>query len=322
MINPIFENYLKKNNLYSDELLEKIANNNGSCKGIEEIPEKDQATFITTMDISAEDHTEILGIIQEYVDLSVSKTVNAPQSATIEDIMHIYMQAWKVGAKGITVYRDGSRANQTLSSNREVKEEINKLKRGNWAPIAEDTTYFKRKVYIGCGKVTLFIGWSPSENKIQEFWVKRSGQGGCEKNLENMTIAMSGMMRLGGTIYNLDKAFDGVGGCNSFVAARGKGQELSKGNNCGNAVLYEIKEFLKEMGSKEVSKIKIPIAKPAMIKINKFPSEELLKTADKELAESKSKDNHMKCPECGEPLGPNAHEGGCISCKACGWTRC
>ena len=113
-----------------------------------------------------------------------------------------------------------------------------------------------------------------------------------------MTIAMSGMMRLGGTIFNLDKAFEGVGGCNSFVAARGKGQELSKGNNCGNAVLFEIKKFLEEMRATPVNKIE------------KTNSETVI---EKDL---------IKCPECGEPLGAGAHEGGCISCKNCGYSKC
>ena len=126
-----------------------------------------------------------------------------------------------------------------------------------------------------------------------------------------MTIAMSGMMRLGGTVYNLDKAFDGVGGCNSFVAARGKGQELSKGNNCGNAVLFEIKKFLQEMG-----------VAPAKRAIPLIVKERFKETPINPRVIAKITISSTPCPECGEPLGPNAHEGGCVSCKSCGYSRC
>ena len=174
IVNPIFEQALGG---CSEELLEKIINNNGSCQGIEKIPYEIREVFVTSMDISAEDHTIALSKVQNNVDLSVSKTVNILNNATVQDIMDVYIQAWKLGAKGITVYRDGSRENQTLATTRENSNKA-ELLRGDWASIADDTQYYKRKIYIGCGKITLFIGWSPSQHKIQEFWVKRSGTGG------------------------------------------------------------------------------------------------------------------------------------------------
>ena len=109
---------------------------------------------------------------------------------------------------------------------------------------------------------------------------------------------MSGMMRLGGTIFNIDKAFEGVGGCNSFTMSRAKGNQLSKGNNCGNAILFEIKKFLNEIENSE----------PTIVK----------QTASPKKANSHSKESN-KCPECGEPID---HEGGCTICRACGYSHC
>jgi ribonucleoside-diphosphate reductase alpha chain len=118
-----------------------------------------------------------------------------------------------------------------------------------------------------------------------------------------MTIAMSGMMRLGGDINNIEKAFEGVGGCTSFTAARGKGRELSKGNNCGNAVLFEIQKFLKEIEKDGAPRLQ-PTTTNTMSTLEMYVKPEPAGST---------------CPECGEPID---HEGGCTICRACGYSHC
>jgi ribonucleoside-diphosphate reductase alpha chain len=196
-----------------------------------------------------------------------------------------------------------------------AKEELVELERGQWKPKAKDTIYYERKVKIGCGKLKLMIGWSNTEKTIQDMYVIRSGQGGCERNLQGMVIAMSGMLRLGGNLLNIEKAFEGVGGCNSFATLRAKGVQLGQGNSCGTAILREIKTFLKE--------IEYTIAKPKAIKLEENKSE--TKFTDEELQFKKDNGDiafalrFNKCPECGHKL---EHSGGCISCIDCGFTKC
>ena len=123
--NPIFEDTLKELGLYSEELLEKIAKNHGSCQGIEEIPEWVQKVFVTSHDISPEEHVDIVAEFQKYVDLSISKTINFPNNASVDDISNIIHRGWIKGCKGLTVYRDGCRSEQTLSTDiKDKKEEI------------------------------------------------------------------------------------------------------------------------------------------------------------------------------------------------------
>ncbi len=113
-VNPHLKAELERLGLLNDEILEKIQEN-GSLQGIEEIPEETRNIYVTSMDISAEDHIRMQSAFQKHVDNSISKTVNFPNSATREDVRKGYVMAWELRLKGCTVYRDGSRVEQVLS---------------------------------------------------------------------------------------------------------------------------------------------------------------------------------------------------------------
>jgi len=112
--NKIFEEVLKENNLYSDELLAKIADNYGSVKGMPEIPEWIQKIFVTSMDIHWSDHLLAQAVWQDWIGNAIAKTINMPNDVTVEDVKASYLLAHELGLKGITVYRDGSRHKQVL----------------------------------------------------------------------------------------------------------------------------------------------------------------------------------------------------------------
>ncbi len=104
---------LKKEWIYSKELVNKI-NKKGSIQDIDEIPDEIKKVFKTAMDISATDHVKMQASFQKYVDSAITKTINLPNSATLEDIENAYKLAYKLKCKGITVYRDKSRDKQVL----------------------------------------------------------------------------------------------------------------------------------------------------------------------------------------------------------------
>ena len=112
--NKIVEEVLKENGIYSDELLEKIADNYGSLKGIPGIPQWMQDTFVTAMDIHWADHLMAQGVWQDWIGNAIAKTINMPYDVTAEDVKSAYLLAHELGLKGITVYRDGSRHKQVL----------------------------------------------------------------------------------------------------------------------------------------------------------------------------------------------------------------
>jgi len=112
--NKIFEQVLKENNLYSEELLAKVADNYGSVKGIPEIPDWIQNIFVTAMDIHWSDHLLAQAVWQDWISNAIAKTINMPNDVSVDDVKASYLLAHEMGLKGITVYRDGSRHKQVL----------------------------------------------------------------------------------------------------------------------------------------------------------------------------------------------------------------
>lgn len=274
---PIVAEFLEKNNITEEELPDY---------------------FITAMELDPLNRVKMQGTWQKHIDASISSTVNLPNEATIDDVYNVYMQAWKEGCKGITIYRSGC-AREGILTTKKVKEN-KELNRGEWKSLAEDTYYVKENLSIGCGKLKLFIGYSPSEKTIQDLYIIKCGNGGCTRNLQALAISMSAVLRLGGNLDNLEKAFRGIDPCNSFISARAKGKVLSKGTYCGNAILNCVKNFLEKQNvEKKEDDTK------AEKNISNLTKQELL-------------DNGL-CPECKTPLN---HMGGCVSCPNCAYTKC
>jgi ribonucleoside-diphosphate reductase alpha chain len=120
--NKIFEQTLKDEGLYSDEILEKIADNYGSVQGLDEIPPWMQKVFVTAMDIHWADHLMAQGVWQEWIGNAIAKTINMPYDVSVDDVKAAYLLAHELGLKGITVYRDGSRHQQVLHMTSENAE--------------------------------------------------------------------------------------------------------------------------------------------------------------------------------------------------------
>ena len=112
---PVFEQALKDKGIYSEDLMRKVAVQ-GTVAHIDEIPDDIKKVFVTTHDISPEYHVRMQGAAQKNVDAAVSKTINLPNNATVEDIKKAYLLAWELKCKGITIYRDGSKGDQVLTT--------------------------------------------------------------------------------------------------------------------------------------------------------------------------------------------------------------
>ena len=280
--------------VYTKIVKEYMEENN--LKEEEELPD----FFVNAQTIDPFKRVEMQGIWQISIDASISSTINLPNEATVEDVEKLYMYAWETGCKGLTIYRDGCARSGvlTLDNKKEEEEEVKELRRGEWKSLADDTYYVKRKLVIGCGTLKLFIGYSPSEQTIQDLYIVKSGQGGCEKNLQAIAIAMSALLRVGGNLGQLEKAFSGITPCPSFVSNRAKGIKLSTGNYCGMAIINEVKAFLKEINGQELPKIK---------------NEEVI-------IKEEEKTEGVECPECHQKT--LTMTGGCSVCNNCGYSKC
>lgn len=282
---PIVQDYMNKHNITKEENLPDFFINAAKLKPIERI--------------------NMQAVWQKHIDASISSTVNLPEKATVEQVKELYALAWKNKLKGLTVFREGCKRMGILTT-KDVEEEkcSAELVRGDWKAKAEDTYYIQKKINIGCGSLNLFIGYSPSEGELQDFFIKKSGLGGCDKNLESTVILMSAVLRYGGTIQSVEKAFSGISSCPSFASAKAKGKEISRGNYCGAAILNTIKDFLKEIGQE-----------PNVIS-NKS---KVTKISNKTIEKHKENKSTNACPECGIELEMSE---GCQTCRNCGYSKC
>jgi ribonucleoside-diphosphate reductase alpha chain len=116
-VHPLFEEYARKHGFYSETLLNRVAME-GSLEQIAEIPESARKLFVTTHEISPEWHVQMQAAFQTHIDAAVSKTINFARTASVEDVRQAYLLAFQLGCKGLTIYRDGSREQQVLSTRR------------------------------------------------------------------------------------------------------------------------------------------------------------------------------------------------------------
>jgi len=119
-LDPIFEHVLKVRGLYSEEMIHRVMEE-GTVQAITELPEDIRNVFRVAYDMSPEAHVMMQAAFQKNVDLAVSKTINMVANSTVEDVENVYVMAWKLGCKGITIYRDSSRSEQVLHVGKTVK---------------------------------------------------------------------------------------------------------------------------------------------------------------------------------------------------------
>ncbi len=173
-VNPYFEEVARSEDIYSDELMEKLATGI-SLHDMEGIPDPIKRLFVTAHEISPEWHVRMQAAFQQNTHNAVSKTVNFPRQATREDIANVYNMAYEQGLKGITIYRDGSRENQPMSTGATAEEAgetvIAPRKR------AKRTTGITERVRTGCG--SLYVTVNSDEHGICEVFSSLGKSGGC-----------------------------------------------------------------------------------------------------------------------------------------------
>lgn len=174
-VHPLFEEMARQRGIYSDGLMEKIAEH-GTVREVVEIPEDMRAIFVTAHDITPQDHVRMQAAFQKHTDNAVSKTVNFPRTATVEEVREAYELAYKLDCKGVTIYRDGSRENQVLSTaktQQEPKEAEAKAVRDR--PLSlKGWTY---RMQTGCGP--LYVTINEDDEGLFELFTTMGKAGGC-----------------------------------------------------------------------------------------------------------------------------------------------
>ena len=215
-VNPYFEEVAKREGFYSEELMQQLASG-VKLHDVDGVPGQIKRFFVTAHDISPEWHVRMQAAFQKATDNAVSKTVNFPQKATREDITKVYMMAYELGLKGITIYRDGSREGQVLTTGK--KEEIEGIGR---APRKrpEETEGRTKRVNTGCGHMYITVNFD--ERGICEVFSTLGKAGGCATaQLEATCRLISLALRSGLDVASIVKQLRGIR-CPSIAWEEGK----------------------------------------------------------------------------------------------------
>ena len=175
-VHPIFEAEARRHGFYSEELMERLSRGESLQKMVG-VPPEVKSLFVTAHDIDPEWHIQMQAAFQRYTDNAVSKTVNFSHEATVDDIRGVYVMAYKLGCKGVTIYRDRSRGKQVLNiglgdgGQREgviqiVKRDRPKMLRGN-----------STEMQTGCGP--LYVTVNEDEEGLFELFNTMGKAGGC-----------------------------------------------------------------------------------------------------------------------------------------------
>ncbi|MDD3818916.1 MAG: ribonucleotide reductase N-terminal alpha domain-containing protein [Actinomycetota bacterium] len=320
-VNKYFKKIAIDEGFYSEELMEKIAEK-GNLKDIDEVPSKYKRVFVTAHEISPTWHVRTQATFQKFVDNAVSKTVNFPNDATVKDVEKVYMLAYRLGCKGITIFRDGSRGSQVLQvegkkkgegvltaevsgkkteskklKGGEKEEEIRKkssqeIKEGSTEKVEEirlkprprpEVTYGMTKKYKIGNCGKLYVTVNSDENGICEVFIN-TGEEGCAALTEALGRLISIAIRSGIDIKSVINQVEGIR-CVTCIA-----DPETYVLSCPDAMAKAIEYYLN--GS------------------NKF-----------DLSRTSGPRSVVICPEegCGGIMEP---EGGCYVCRNCGFSKC
>ena len=297
---PVLERVLKERGLYSEGLMKGIA----AVGGLHDmdVPEDLKKIFVTAHDVAPEWHVRMQAAFQDHVDNAVSKTVNFPNQAKPEDVERVYLLAYELGVKGVTIYRDGSRQDQVLNigevkrkgadgdpSGASLQMELGPQGtpimpvRPSRSPVLRGET---REKVTGCG--SLYVTVNEDDYGPREVFANMGKAGGCASaSTEAIGRLISLAFRYGVPPDKIVKQLKGIR-CHVPLGF-GPNQILSCPDAIGRA-LADKYYIGGDNGGPAVGQLAMPIA----------------------VAQG-------ACPDCG---GAIEHEGGCVVCRSCGYSKC
>jgi len=304
-VHPYFKEVADKKGFYSAELMNIIANK-GSISSLEEIPEDVQALFVTAHDIEPVWHIKMQAAFQKHTNNAVSKTVNLPSDATIDDVREIYMLAYRTNCKGLTIYRDNSREEQVL--NKQTSQDAPKAAAAGPAkiiprPRPNVTVGTTTKIPTGCGN--LYVTINEDEQGLPfEVFTSMGKAGGCAMSqLEAIGRLVSLAFRSGIDTNSIIEQLRGIR-CPSPSWEKG-GRIFS----CSDAIARVIERImLKPQAKGHHAPVQVAVA-----------AEEGSSGSPKQGKAERTGNIVGVCPDCGSALW---HVEGCMVCKSCGYSKC
>jgi ribonucleoside-diphosphate reductase alpha chain len=323
-VNYVFEHAAREAGYYTDALIDQIIED-GTLAHMEGIPDEHRGLFVTAHDISPESHMKMQAAFQRNCDSSISKTINFPHDATVDDVRAIYEQAIDMDVKGVTVYRDGCREMQPMAlkksgenkSGEKEPEVINEnLVRGLFITEAEELAPIKLPEIMTClrirqmtpfGNMHVKVSVEPKTGREREVFAQL-GKGGdiANSDLEAICRVLSLWLRSNGSLKLAIRQLSGIGSSLSVPTKDGRIMSLADG------LATALRRYLE---AKEAHGLRALL-------LGEIDTEAETATATKPkpaVAARNVASYKIKCPTCSSNL---AFEEGCVKCYGCGFSQC
>ena len=283
--------------------------------------------FVSAQTINPLMRVKMQGIWQKHIDASISSTVNLPNEATVEEVYDLYVEAWKNGLKGMTIFRDGCARMGvlTLEPKKEEKPEIeekpknelnnllpqmnNNLKFGDTIMPSDNLIGLKKTIKSGCGTMHVNAYFDEDTGELREVFLSKGSKGGCLAFTNAVSRLISLLARKGAPLEEIVDQLNSVVVCPSYTAARAAGKEVSPGSSCAASIAKALLEMQKKFQTMFVidDEEEHHMQQPMVI--------------DKErITKEVNGPEYAVCPECGEKS--LMYSGGCNACSNCGYTKC
>ena len=318
-VNHVFETEARRKELWSEELVDRIATD-GTLEHLEEVPEEMRRVFVTAHDISPYWHMRMQGAFQRHCDSSISKTINFPHDATADDVREIYDLAVDLDVKGVTVYRDGCREAQPMAlkgSTEEGKKAAATAEEVSEQRVFDDLVVIRLPEIMPSlrirqitpfGNMHVKVAVDPQTGREREVFAQL-GKGGdvANSDLEAICRLLSLWLRANGKLETALKQLSGIGSSLSVPTKDGRIMSLADG------LAHALHRYL---NAKEEHGLEALL---------------LGRVGDGTLANAKSRtpasasnapnatQYKLKCPSCSMQL---AFEEGCVKCYGCGYSQC
>lgn len=280
---PIVKEYMDKHGLKDDS----------------ELPDY----FVTAQTLDYKNRIYMQSVWQSHIDASISSTVNVPNDFTVEQVEGLYMTAWDAGLKGVTIFRDGCKRAGILTIKENVEDIVEKphrLERGMIIKADDNCIGKKRTLRTGCGTLHCEAFFDPDNGQLLETYFSKGSSGGCNNFMIGLSRMISLAARGGINVYSIVDQLKSSGTCPSYAVRTATKHDTSKGSSCpvaiGNALLEMYEEMMDEVGFSDIEEKELEVITPKIVPVSK-----------------------AKCPQCGGEL---VFEGGCNTCKNCGWSKC
>lgn len=280
---PIVKEYMDKHGLKDDS----------------ELPDY----FVAAQTLDYKNRIYMQSIWQSHIDASISSTVNVPNDFTVEQVEGLYMTAWDAGLKGVTIFRDGCKRAGILTIKENVEDIVEKphrLERGMIIKADDNCIGKKRTLRTGCGTLHCEAFFDPDNGQLLETYFSKGSSGGCNNFMIGLSRMISLAARGGIDVYSIVDQLKSSGTCPSYAVRTATKHDTSKGSSCpvaiGNALLEMYEEMMNEVGFSDIEEKELEVITPKIVPVSK-----------------------AKCPQCGGEL---VFEGGCNTCKNCGWSKC